>query len=78
MSNKFAFLSSTRFWALIIGAVSVYLQTKGYIGEPEMQLIATIMAGFTVIRTVDRIGDQKVEAAKVAAETVVVSGQQED
>jgi hypothetical protein len=63
MPSKFDFLQSTRFWAMVIGAVSIYLQTKGFIGEPEMILVATIMGGFTVVRTVDRIGDKKVEAA---------------
>lgn len=39
---------------MIIGAVSIYLKSKGFIGEPEMLLIATIMGGFITIRTVDR------------------------
>jgi len=39
--------------------VSVYLESKGYIGEPERNLIATIVAGFTAIRTIDRnMGDK--------------------
>ena len=57
MYTKFAFLSSTRFWAIIIAAVSMYAQTKGWIGEPEMVLIATITASFTAVRTIDRISD---------------------
>lgn len=52
------FLSSSRFWALVIGAVSFYLKTKGFIGEPEMMLIATISAGFATIRTIDRTADK--------------------
>ncbi len=63
-TSKWAFLSSTRFWALIIGAVTVYAQMKGWIGDAEMQLIATVSAGFITIKTVDRIGDKKVEAAE--------------
>jgi hypothetical protein len=62
MSNnsKFLFLTSSRFWALVIGAVSIYLKMKGFIGEPEMMLIATITSGFTIIKTLDRnIGDAK-------------------
>lgn len=54
MANKFEFLTSTRFWAIVIGAASIYLKAKGWIGEPEMLLIATITAGFTVVKTVDR------------------------
>lgn len=63
--NKFEFLTSSRFWAIVIGAVSVYLQSKGYIGDPEMMLIATITTGFTIVRTIDRVGDKKVEVAEI-------------
>ncbi len=67
MDDKFAFLTSSRFWALVIGALSIYLQAKGYIGEAEMQLIATITAGFTVIKTLDRnIGDAKAGVTTVS------------
>jgi hypothetical protein len=59
MNDKFAFLTSTRFIALVLGALSVYLESKGYIGEPERNLIATIVAGFVTVRTIDRnIGDK--------------------
>lgn len=57
--NKFDFIYSTRFWALALGALSIYLEAKGFIGEPERNLIATIVAGFTAIRTIDRnMGDK--------------------
>jgi len=65
MKEKFSFLSSTRFWALVLGAVGIYLQAKGYIGDDERNLIATIMGGFVTVRTIDRIGDKKVEAAQL-------------
>lgn len=58
MENKLEFLQSPRFWALLIGAVSLYLQTKGYIGEPEMVLIGTIVAGFIGVRTIDRFAEK--------------------
>ena len=64
LAEKFAFLQSSRFWALVIAAVSIYAQTKGWIGDPEMMLVSTIMGGFTVIRTVDRYSDKQVEAAE--------------
>lgn len=54
MKENFAFLKSNRFWSLVIGAVSMYLQAKGIIGDAEMILIATITSGFIVIKTVDR------------------------
>lgn len=67
LKEKFAFLGSSRFWAITVTALSIYLQTKGFIGEPEMVLIASIMGGFTIVRTVDRISDKRVEAAAIAA-----------
>lgn len=54
MKENFAFLKSNRFWALVIGAISMYLQAKGIIGDAEMILIATITSGFIVVKTVDR------------------------
>jgi len=64
--TTFAFLKATRFWALVIGAASVYAEGKGWIGEAEMRLIAGIMAGFVGIRTVDRFGEQKIVATAVS------------
>lgn len=57
MTNKFAFLSSTRFWALVVGAVSFYLKTRGILGESEMLLITTIMGGFITLNTVDKFNN---------------------
>ncbi len=73
MNEKFEFITSSRFWALVIGAVSIYLQAKGIIGDPEMMLIATITAGFVTVRTVDRMGDKKVEAAESASGVTTVT-----
>jgi len=64
--KNFEFLYSTRFWAIVIGAFSVYAKLKGWIGEPEMTLIAAITGGFTLVRTADRMSEQKVIAAGVA------------
>jgi hypothetical protein len=57
MNGKFDFLTSSRFWAIVIGAASIYLQAKGIFGEAEMLLIATITAGFTIVRTTDRFSE---------------------
>ncbi len=74
MNEKFAFLTSSRFWALVIGAVSMYLKAKGFIGEPEMLLIATISSGFIVVKTVDRnTGDAVISAAEVGGKTTTVT-----
>lgn len=61
------FLKSNRFWSIVIAALSVYAQAKGWIGDPEMVLIATITGGYVAVRTIDRSSDKKVEAAKIAA-----------
>lgn len=53
---------------MIIGAVALYAQTKGWIGEAEMLLVGTISAGFIGIKTIDRISDKKVEAAALSQE----------
>ena len=53
-----SFLKATRFWVMLIGSLSVYAQTKGWIGEAEMQLIATVSGLFIAVRTVDRLGEK--------------------
>lgn len=49
-----SFLKSNRFWVMLIGALSVYAEAKGWIGEPERNLIATLSAVFITVRTIDR------------------------
>ena len=71
--TTFSFLYATRFWALVIGAASIYAKQRGWIGEPEMILIATITGGFTIVRTVDRATEQKITAAAVSTGEVKAS-----
>jgi len=68
-TNKWAFTRAPRFWVMLAGALSVYLEMKGWIGEPETVLIATVSAIFITVQTVDRFGDKKVEAAEIASNT---------
>jgi hypothetical protein len=58
VKSEFAFLKSERFWAMVIGAVAAYLESKGCIGEAEHMLILTVSAGFITVRTVDRFGER--------------------
>ena len=60
------FVTSTRFWAIVIGVFSIYAEAKGWIGEPEKNAIATLTASFTAVKTVDRYSDKKIEAAEAS------------
>jgi len=53
-----AFIHSTRFWVMLLGALSIYLETKSWIGEAERNLIATVSALFLATRTIDRLGEK--------------------
>lgn len=70
MENKFAFLGSPRFWALVIGACALALWQDGIISQAWVTAIGTITGGFIGIRTVDRATEQKVKAAAVVAGTL--------
>lgn len=56
--DKYQFIYSTRFWALVGGALTLYLYTKQWIGQPEVVLIETILGGFVGIRTIDRFAEK--------------------
>jgi len=58
MKEQLRFLSSPRFWALVLGATLIYLKTKGYIGEAEMVMANTILGGFVIIKTTDRFAEK--------------------
>ena len=53
-----AFLQSNRFWVMSLGILSIYLEQKGLIGEPEMTAIASFSALFLAVRTIDRSVDR--------------------
>lgn len=67
--DKWAFTRAPRFYVMLAGTFSVYLQMKGWIGEPETILIASTSAIFLATKTIDRFGDKKVEAADITANT---------
>jgi hypothetical protein len=74
MNNKFDFIYSTRFWAMILGAGFLYLEAKGWIGEAERNLFVTIAGGFIGIKTIDKnVGEAKVDAAIIASEPTLAS-----
>jgi len=58
MNERFEFLQSNRFWVLVIGAVVLYLETKGLIGEAERTLVVTMAGGFIGIKSIDRFSEK--------------------
>lgn len=63
--------SSPRFWlVIVIGVLQVLVVFKVIDGaqlEALTHILQSVLAGIVAIRTVDRQGDKKVEAAQVAA-----------
>lgn len=68
LKKEFSFLSSNRFWVMVIGAFAIYAQTKGWIGTPEMALITTLSGGFVGVRTIDRTVDKLSKKEPVSAD----------
>ena len=72
MQNKFAFLQSVRFWNLVIIATVLVLKKEGIIVDATLvdtisEILVLVLGGSTVIKTVDRASDKKVEAAQISA-----------
>ena len=53
-----AFAQAPRFWVMLAGIISIYLEKKGLIGQDEMTMIASISALFIAIKTFDRSVDK--------------------
>jgi len=73
MSDKFAFLTSVRFWNLAIVAIVIVLKKNGVLIDDSLvttisEIIALTLAGSTVVRTADVQADAKVKAARVSCE----------
>lgn len=56
-NDSWGFLKAPRFWALVIGAISVALFTDGFISQAWVTAIGIITGGFVTVRTVDRFGE---------------------
>ena len=54
LPEKLAFLTSTRFWALVLIAILKVLATDKIIDPTTASAIETLLLGFTVVRTIDR------------------------
>ena len=57
MKDKFLFLSSVRFWALVLIAIVGVLKVEGIVPDEIATALVTILGGYTVIRTVDRASE---------------------
>jgi len=53
MIGNFDFLKSRRFWALVIGGLSVVAE-GGFTFESWMRGIMVVVTGFVAVRTIDR------------------------
>lgn len=62
--GKFEFLLAPRFWAMVIGILSIYLEKKGLLGQDEMTMLASLTALFIGVRTFDRSVELLVEDKK--------------
>lgn len=51
------FLTSNRFWALVIAGLGVVAQ-GGFTQDAWLKGLGILLAGFVTVRTVDRIGDK--------------------
>lgn len=51
------FLTSVRFWKVVIAAVVVYLGSQGVLGGDLVILVTSILGVSVVIRTVDRFSE---------------------
>lgn len=56
------FLTSTRFWAVVIIALSFQLSDMGLISDRLFEFLSMIAGGHIGIRTVDRFGEQGVNS----------------
>ncbi len=55
--EKFAFIFSTRFWALVLIAIVGVLKAEGILDGEIANGLITILTGFTAIRTIDRFSE---------------------
>ena len=57
MEKKFLFITSTRFWALVILSVCVALNAYGVLPTETLTALITLLGGFITVRTLDRFSD---------------------
>jgi len=58
MNSKLDFLTSRRFWFLVLVAIIGVLDTEGIIPDEIAKSLIVILGGFIGIRTIDRFGEK--------------------
>lgn len=63
MNDKFSFLLSTRFWAIVLGSISTIIVQPEFATDEWYvsvgKILGLVSAGFTAVRTIDRnVGDK--------------------
>jgi len=56
--NQWDFLKAPRFWALVLGSISLALYQDHIISQSIMVAITSITGGFVSIRTIDRFSEK--------------------
>lgn len=75
MGTRFAFLTSNRFWAIILASLGSLLVDPAFPTQPWYVSLGKFLVlsgtGFTAVRTIDRHADKQVEAATAVASSTV-------
>lgn len=58
MNDKFSFILSTRFWAIVLGSISTIIVQPEFATDEWYvsvgKILGLVSAGFTAVRTIDR------------------------
>ena len=57
MVKNFPFLRSTRFWAVVIFALAIWLGDAGVMPAELVAFLQTVTGGHVGLRTIDRFGE---------------------
>ena len=54
MNEHFTFIYSSRFWALVMLAISVALNSYGILPQETMNALITLLGGYIAVGTIDK------------------------
>ena len=64
LSEKWQFLTSPRFWSVVLIALAQWLAKDGFVTTALAGFITTVAGGYTIIRTIDRNSGDALEKYK--------------